>query len=199
MKVQKKTAPAGLKPLRNSVIPGEKTRLREKRLTDVRNDYRWQSDAELAKLDAAPTLNMSFTLYLLDYTSVIYDNGTDRFPLAVDTMDGKHIGNCTLYDIDERRKEGQVGIMIGDKDYWSQGYGTDAMSTMVGFLFLNSNLDRLYLKTLDWNQRAQKCFGKCGFKQCGWLQRDGYNFMLMEIYRDEWEKRQQAGHVQSAR
>jgi RimJ/RimL family protein N-acetyltransferase len=198
MKAQKKNAPAGLKPLRNTVIPGEKTRLREKRLTDVRNDYRWQSDDELSKLDAAPTLNMSFTLYLLDYTSVIHDNGTDRFPLAVDTMDGKHIGNCTLYDINEKHKEGQVGIMIGDKDYWSQGYGTDAMSTMVGFLFLNSNLDRLYLKTLDWNLRAQKCFSKCGFKPCGWLQRDGYNFMLMEIFRDEWEKRQESGHVQSA-
>lgn len=193
MKAPKKTAPAGLNPLHNAVIPGEKTRLREKRLTDVRNDYKWQSDTELSRLDAATPLNMSFTLYLLDYSSIIHDRSADRFPLAVETLDGKHIGNCTLYDIDEKREEGQVGIMIGDKDYWSQGYGADAMSTMVGFLFLNSNLDRLYLKTLDWNIRAQKCFNKAGFKQCGWLQRDGYNFMLMDISREEWETKQKTG------
>ena len=193
MKAQKNYIPAGLKPLHGAVIPGEKIRLREKKLTDVRTDYRWQSDPELANLDAAPTLVMSFTLYLLDYTSVIHDHSPDRYPLAVETPEGKHIGNCTLYDIDEKRGEGQVGIMIGDKDYWSRGYGTDVITTFTGHIFQNSNLNRLYLKTLDWNIRAQKCFSRCGFTQCGWLQRDGYNFMLMELYRDQWEKRQRAG------
>ena len=80
--------------------------------------------------------------------------------------------------------------MIGDKEYWSQGYGTDIMTTLVDYIFQNSKLDRLYLKTLDWNLRAQKCFTKSGFKQCGSLKRDGYNFMLMEIYREQWEKKQ---------
>jgi [ribosomal protein S5]-alanine N-acetyltransferase len=198
MKAQKTNTTAGLKLLRHAVIPGEKIRLREKKLTDVRTDYRWQSDPELAKLDAAPALVMSFTLYLLDYSSVIYEHNRDRFPLAVETLEGKHIGNCTLYDIDDRKGEGQVGIMIGDKDYWNQGYGTDVMSTLATYIFQNSSLDRLYLKTLDWNLRAQKCFTRSGFKQCGWMQRDGYNFMLMELYRDQWEKRQKAGHENPA-
>jgi RimJ/RimL family protein N-acetyltransferase len=192
MKAQKNYVPAGLKPLRGVIIPGEKIKLREKKLTDVRTDYRWQSDPELAKLDAAPPLIMSFTLYLLDYTTAVHDHSPDRYPLAVETPEGKHIGNCTLYDIDEKRGEGQVGIMIGDKDYWSRGYGMDAMTTLTSYIFQNSNLNRLYLKTLDWNIRAQKCFTKCGFTPCGRLERDGYNFMLMELYRDQWEKRQRA-------
>jgi [ribosomal protein S5]-alanine N-acetyltransferase len=193
MKAQKNYVPAGMKPLHGLVIPGEKTKLREKKLTDVRTDYRWQSDPELARLDAAPSLDMSFTLYLLDYTTAVHDHSPDRYPLAVETPEGKHIGNCTLYDIDEKRGEGQVGIMIGDKEYWSHGYGTDVMTTFTAYIFQNSNLNRLYLKTLDWNIRAQKCFTKAGFTQCGELQRDGYNFMLMELYRDQWEKRQRAG------
>ncbi len=171
---------------------GDKIRLRDKKLTDVRTDYRWQTDAELAKLDAAPALVMSFALYLLDYSSIIHDYDQFRYPLAVETLDGRHIGNCTIYDIDEKKGEGQVGIMIGDKDYWSKGYGTDVINTLVGFIFRNTSLNRLYLKTLDWNIRAQKCFTKCGFAQCGWLKRDGYNFMLMELFRDQWEKRQKA-------
>jgi RimJ/RimL family protein N-acetyltransferase len=188
MKLKKRESLAGLNPLRGSVITGEKTKLREKKLTDVRADFRWQSDPELSKLDAAPALNMSFTLYLLDYTSMIHEQEFYRFPLAVETREGRHIGNCTLYDIDEKKREGQVGIMIGDKDYWNQGYGADVMTTFTNYIFRHSTLNRLYLKTLDWNARAQKSFAKSGFLQCGWLKKDGFNFMLMEITREQWEQ-----------
>jgi RimJ/RimL family protein N-acetyltransferase len=193
MKAQKNNTLTGLKPPRSMVITGEKTRLREKKLTDVRCDYRWQSDPELSKLDAAPTLVMSFAFYLLDYSTLVHEYDRRRFPMAVDTLDGKHIGNCTLYEIDEKKGEGQVGIMIGDKEYWSQGYGTDVITTFTDYIFRNSTLNRLYLKTLDWNIRAQKCFIKSGFTECGSLKRDGYSFMLMELYRDDWAKRQKPG------
>jgi RimJ/RimL family protein N-acetyltransferase len=183
---------AGLKPLRGAVINGEKIRLREKKLTDVRADYRWQSDKELSRLDAAPPLNMSFALYLLDYSSIVHEQCSNRLPLAVETMEGRHIGNCTAYDIDEKRGESQIGIMIGDKEYWSQGYGADAIKTLVNYIFRTSTLGRLYLKTLEWNIRAQRCFSKCGFTDCGRMKKDGYDFMLMELYRDKWEKGQKS-------
>lgn len=189
MKAQKNNTLAGLKPL-HGAVEGEKILLRDKKLTDVRADYRWQADAELAKLDAAPALVMSFALYLLDYSSAIHDYSENRYPMAIETLDGKHIGNCTLYDVDEKRGEGQVGIMIGDKEYWSRGYGTDTMNTLTGHIFRNSTLGRLYLKTLEWNIRAQKCFAKSGFTVCGSLKRDGYSFILMELFRDQWEKKQ---------
>ncbi len=182
-----------MKPLRGEYITGEKTRLRDKKLGDVRADYRWQGDPELSKLDAAPALIMSFALYLLEYSTTLHENHYQRYPLAVETLDGKHIGNCTCYDIDEKRGEAQIGIMIGDRDYWNQGYGADVINAFVKYIFTHSTLNRLYLKTLDWNGRAQKCFIKCGFTQCGWLKRDGYNFMLMELYRDKWEKGQTPG------
>ncbi|OGO17425.1 MAG: hypothetical protein A2Z15_04880 [Chloroflexi bacterium RBG_16_50_11] len=181
---------AGLKPLRNSAITGGKTRLREKKLSDVRNDYRWQSDPELAKLDASPTLDMAFSIYLLDYASAVHRHNNRRYPLAIETIDGKHIGNCTCYDIDEKKREAQVGIMIGDKDYWDKGYGVDAINTMIAHVYKTSSLNRLYLKTLDWNQRAQQCFIKCGFTQYGQLKRDGHSFILMELKREQWEKKQ---------
>jgi RimJ/RimL family protein N-acetyltransferase len=180
---------AGLKPLRGNVIIGKKTRLREKKLSDVRNDYRWQSDPELSRLDAAPTLEMSFAIYLLDYSSIV-NRRDGRFPLAIETLEGKHIGNCTCYDIDAKKGEAQVGIMIGDRDYWDKGYGSDAVNTLVDHVFSNSSLDRLYLKTLDWNKRAHRCFEKCGFTDCGNLKQSGHNFILMELTREQWEKRQ---------
>jgi RimJ/RimL family protein N-acetyltransferase len=79
--------------------------------------------------------------------------------------------------------------MIGDKGYWDKGYGTDAVNTLVDHIYKTSSFGRLYLKTLDWNKRAQKCFSKCGFISCGTIKRDGNNFLLMELKREEWEKR----------
>jgi RimJ/RimL family protein N-acetyltransferase len=189
---------AGLKPLHGNVIIGKKIKLREKKLSDVRNDYRWQSDPELSKLDAAPALEMSFAIYLLDYSSVV--NRRDaRFPLAIETLEGRHIGNCTCYDIDEKKGEAQVGIMIGDKDYWDKGYGTDAINTLVDYIFKNSSLNRLYLKTLEWNKRAHRCFIKCCFTDYGQLKHSGHNFILMELKRCQWEKRQDTSNEDKSR
>jgi RimJ/RimL family protein N-acetyltransferase len=188
MKLRKTDSPAGLKPLRGDAIAGKTIRLRDKKLSDVRNDYRWQSDPELAELDAAPALIMSFSLYLLDYASGIRQRDHRRYPLAIEALDGTHIGNCTCYDIDEKKGEAQIGIMIGDRDYWNRGYGTDAVNALVDFLFTKTQLDRLYLKTLVWNKRAHKCFIKCGFSPCGQMQRSKYDFLVMELYREQWEE-----------
>ncbi len=191
MKLRKSNPPAGFKPLLGSVITGKRIRLREKKLTDVRNDYAWQVDPELSRFDAVPVLNLPFAVYLLDYTTEVKKHRPNRFPLAIESLDGKHIGNCTCYDINEKKGEAQFGIMIGDRDYWDKGYGADAVNTMVDHVFQTTSLHRLYLKTLDWNQRAQKCFIRCGFTPCGYLKRNGYNFVLMELKHEHWEKRRQ--------
>ena len=189
MKIRKGSSPSRLKPGRGTEIIGGKVRLRSKKLSDVRNDYRWQSDPELARLDAAPPLTASFPAYLLDYTDSLHRAGLNRYPLAVETLDGKHIGNCTCYDIDNDRGEAQLGIMIGDRDYWDKGYGTDTVNAMIDHVFQNTDLKRIHLKTLDWNLRAQKCFQNCGFTPCGQRNRNGKSFVLMEIEREQWKKR----------
>jgi RimJ/RimL family protein N-acetyltransferase len=169
------------------MITGKKTRLRDKKLSDARNDYSWQTDPELARLDAAPLFAASFAQYLLDYTSELCYPTPNRHQFAVETSDGKHIGNCTYYDIDDTKGEAELGIVIGDRDCWDKGYGTDAVITLVNHIFRQTNIKRIRLKTLDWNQRAQKCFQNCGFVPCGHLQRDGHSFMLMELHRKQWE------------
>jgi RimJ/RimL family protein N-acetyltransferase len=195
MKYQKNNSFAGLKSPSGRVIIGNKVKLREKRLSDARDDYAWQSDPELARLDAAPVLNVSFPVYLLDYSDQLHDPGVNRYPFAVETVGGKHIGNCTCYDFSENEGETQLGIIIGDRNYWDKGYGTDTISTIVNYVFLNTNLQRIYLKTLNWNLRAQKCFQNCGFTPCGQLNRDGNSFVLMELYRKQWSKQQNLGEA----
>jgi RimJ/RimL family protein N-acetyltransferase len=172
------------------MINDNNIRLRDKRLSDARNDYEWQRDSELARLDAATPLACSFQEYLTDYTDEIRYPSPYRRTFSLETHDGKHIGNCVYYNIDENKSEAELGIMIGDRDYWNKGYGTDAVSTLVDHIFRQTNLNRIYLKTLVSNTRAHRCFMKCNLKPCGYLKRDGYEFLLMEIYRQEWQEQQ---------
>lgn len=172
------------------MIISSKVILREKTPADAWDDYAWETDPELARLDAAPPLSISYSRFLSDYTNELYSSSTTSHRFAVDTLDGKHIGNCSYYNLDETRGEVELGIMIGNRDYWNEGYGTDAVTTLVNYIFRQTDLNRIYLKTLDWNTRAQKSFHKCGFTPYGQMAKDGYNFVLMEIYRSQWQEQQ---------
>lgn len=168
------------------MIIGNKIRLRKKSLADAWDDYTWQTDPELAQLDASTILVITFAQYLLDYASELRCPTSIRQQFAVETLAGKHIGNCVYYGINETRSEAELGIMIGNRGYWDKGYGTDAVTTLVNYIFRQTKLKRIYLKTLDSNKRAQKCFKNCGFIPCGPMVRDGFCFELMEIRREQW-------------
>ncbi len=167
-----------------------KVRLRHKLPQDAKADYAWQSDPELTRLDAAVRLSMPFARYLVDYATVLSYPSPNRRQFAVETITGRHIGNCAYYNIDEASGEAEVGIMIGERGCWDKGYGTAAMNALVDHIFLNTKLKRLYLKTLDTNPRARRCFSKSGFTPCGRRVTDGNSFVLMEQYRHQWQKRQ---------
>src|SRR4030042_5158677 len=128
------------------MITGTKVKLREKKMADARRDYAWQSDPVLSRLDAAPKLTISFAHYLLDYAWELKFDPPTRCRLAIETADGKHIGNCSYYDIDKTKGEAELGIMIGDRDYWDKGYGADAVCTLVDHIFQQTALNRIYLK-----------------------------------------------------
>jgi ribosomal-protein-alanine N-acetyltransferase len=166
---------------RPPLLIGNKTRLRPKRLQDAVNDYSWLRDVELCRLDAATPILCSFERFLENYSEELY-HPSRSYRFAIETLDGKHIGNFSYFNIDETKKEAEMGIMIGDRAYWSLGYGSDAIITSLSHVFSQTDLRRIYLKTLNWNIKAQKCFKKCGFSICGQLTHGDHHFILMEIH-----------------
>jgi ribosomal-protein-alanine N-acetyltransferase len=170
------------------LIKGRKVIIRPKRVSDASNDYAWRRDEELARLDAAQMLRMPFSSFLLDYHNEISHESPRRRRFAIDTLDGQHIGNCMIYNIDTRKKEAELGIMIGDRDYWDNGYGVDAVEALVDHAFNTLNVDRIYLNTLEWNLRAQRCFRKSGFVHLKKHKRFSNTFAMMELLRSDWEK-----------
>lgn len=173
-----------------AVVEGELARgqlvvLREKRLADAEQDFEWRRDPELAAFDAARPYNGSFKDYLAIFGDELRYPSPYRRTIAVEDHQGRHIGNVMYYNVDYQRREAEIGVTIGLREYWGRGFGTDLLRTFVTYLFDALPLDRIYLKTLDWNLRAQRCFEKAGFKRYGSSRRGEHNFILMDIRRED--------------
>lgn len=165
--------------------------MRDKKVEDAPDDYAWRTDPELASFDATTPLRSSYNEFLQAYLEELTSPRQRLRRYAIESLDGKHIGNCMYYNLDLDKKQAELGIMIGDRDYWGVGYGTDAVKTMVGAIFSTTPVERVYLSTLDWNHRAQRCFEKSGFMRCGSYSWNSSRFIVMEIRRD-WLENPQA-------
>ncbi|MBI2863057.1 MAG: GNAT family N-acetyltransferase [Chloroflexi bacterium] len=168
---------------------GKLVRLREKTVEDAEDDYAWRCDPELARFDATSPLRAPLDQFLAEYESELRNPGPYRRRYAIDDLEGRHIGNCTYFNIDAQRKEVELGIVVGDKDYWNKGYGREAIALLLKHIFETTDTLRVYPYTLDWNLRAQACFRRCGFHEANRTAEGTYRFVIMEVFRSEFVAR----------
>ena len=167
---------------RQTVLTGDKVRLRPRRLEDAVAEYRWRKDEELSRLDASEPLALTYDEFLQRYSVELEYPGL-TYTLAIDTLNGTHIGSCSLFNFDLAGSSAETGLMIGEKPYWGLGYGKDALDTFILDIFQISGLQRVVLRTLDWNARARACFEKCGFVPNGEMVRGEHRFIIMRVER----------------
>ena len=166
--------------------------LRSKKIEDAEQDYRWRADPELSHLDASEPITLPLKEYKYLHKQQLLSPVPDAIRFAIETVDGLHIGNCMCYDIDTFRKEAELGIMIGRKEYWGKGYGRTGVKVLADYCFRERNLEKLFLHTLVSNLRARRAFTMSGFKDVAEVLQDGHRFMRMETLRKEWFQIQNA-------
>nr|MBC7245318.1 GNAT family N-acetyltransferase [Chloroflexota bacterium] len=175
-------------------IPGKRLRLRAIERSDIPTFVRWFNDPEVRKY-LQIYMPMSYAQEERWFEAHLQDQRNCIF--GIETLDGKLIGNIGLHDIMWKDSRAMLGILIGEKEYWDQGYGTEAITTLLRFAFTQKNLHRLYLMVYEYNQRAIRCYEKCGFKHEGRMRQahfyDGkyYDELIMGILRDEFLASQQ--------
>jgi len=158
--------------------------LRAKSHDDLQNDYEWRADPELIALDAAKPLTLSFAEFALLHRDDVDNFRSGNIKLAIDAPNGEHIGNCVFYNVDYVRRRCEYGIMIGKSKYWNKGLGCEATRLAVQSVFERTRIRRMYLHTLADNRRAISCFAKCGFEKTLLMERDGREFVYMELTPD---------------
>ena len=92
----------------------------------------------------------------------------EEFHLVIIKKDNDElIGNIGLEGIDYKNGTAELGIFIGEESCLGKGYGTEAIKLLTDYAFKELRLHSIYLRTYDFNERAQKSYEKCGFKEFG--------------------------------
>lgn len=181
------------------MLEGRLVRLRATEPADRERVHSWVNDPEVTRY-----FTMRYPAAADDWVWLVDGppNGFGFVRLAIETKAGLHIGAVNLYQTNAEDSSAGLGIIIGEKDAWSKGYGADAVVTLLRFAFGEMNLHRIWLRTLEYNERAQACYRKCGFQEEARLRQDVYrhgryhDLVVMGILRDEFEALHGAAYVE---
>lgn len=77
------------------------------------------------------------------------------------------IGYGTLSHIDPIHRSCEIGIVIGEKQYWNQGLGAIAVRRLTTLAFTVYHLHRVYAVIQGGNMASKRCFEKVGFRHEG--------------------------------
>ena len=91
----------------------------------------------------------------------------------IEIKNDKLIGTIGLEHFNWINRSAVLGIFIGDENFRNNGFGTEAINLLLEYGFKYLNLHSIKLSLLSVNERAHKCYLKCGFKDTG-LSREQY-------------------------
>jgi len=189
------------------MIYGEKIRLRADERSDIPFFVQWLNDPEVRE-----HLSLYLPLSLVgeeQWFENMLKHPAEEQPLAIEVREAvpaagiipaenrdnwKLIGNCGFMDIDWRIRSAEIGLLIGEKGCWGKGYGTEVMRLLLRHGFETLNLNRVFLRVDETNQRGIHVYEKVGFVHEGRFRQAVYSsgkyqdLLVMSVLRPEWDK-----------
>ena len=162
--------------------------------TVVKSEAHWQRDSEFVRLADSDPVHISSQKQIQRRREEQMEKGPQpqRHGFSVRTLrEDKLIGFLGLW-VDLVHSEAWVGLGIGERDFWSKGYGTDMMRLCLRYAFMELGLQRVALGLHAYNPRALRSYEKSGFRLEGRTRKDifregqRYDTLWMGILRDEW-------------
>ena len=150
----------------------------------------WLNDMEVAQYLTLATevINMENERKFLSELANRHNYG------IVDLESDKLIGTCGFENIESYNRCAEIGIFIGDKNFWNKGYGTESMRLLIEYGFNYLNLRNISLRVYAFNDKAIACYKKIGFKEVGYRReamfRNGayHDVLLMDLLSDDFLK-----------
>ena len=90
---------------------------------------------------------------------------TGRVVQFIISQNERHVGTVFLKNIDYQHRKAEYGIFIGEEDITGKGIGTAVAKRMTEYAFKELKLHKLYLRVLEDNIRAVRCYEKAGFQK----------------------------------
>jgi|WetSurMetagenome_2_1015567.scaffolds.fasta_scaffold20683_5 RimJ/RimL family protein N-acetyltransferase len=160
---------------------------------------RWNQDSEYFRLLDSDPAHLWSAKKMKEWFEKDLDSALpNNLLFSIRTLaEDKLIGFIAFDGLNWTNRDTFVAIGIGEQDYWSKGYGSDAMRVMLRYGFTELNLHRISLTVFEQNPRGIRSYEKCGFKLEGrirdFLLRDGQrsDMLHMGILHSEWDSLEQ--------
>jgi len=160
-------------------------------------EVRWARDTEFHRLASGYPAQLSSEKKTREWFEKQAEGlKPERYSFCVRTLaEDKYIGFLGLW-VDLTHSEAWVGLGIGEREFWSHGYGTDMMKLCLQYAFTELCVERVSLGVHEYNPRAVRSYEKCGFRLEGRTRKDVLregrytDSLWMGILRDEWLRMQ---------
>ena len=168
--------------MQHPFLIGERLYLRAIEQEDLSGPYfQWLNDAEVTRhmeTGRFPNTQARMEAYLEARTA----DGTDVMFMIVLKERDRSIGTIKLGCINWIHRHAEYGIMIGVKEVWGQGYGTEAGRLLLTYGFRRLNLHKVHLGVVADHAAAIRSYEKLGFRREGLLT----EFLFVDgAYRDK--------------
>lgn len=174
------------------ILKGNTIYLRPITLQDVNDNYlSWLHDVEVMSGIATSGYTLD---NLKDYVEERINKSSVAFFAICSNGTNEHIGNVKIDFHDAKANVSELGLLIGNKNYWGKGIGFEACQLAIDYGFNKMQLRKIYLAVYENNLNAKKLYEKLGFKLEGTLRKhilangelcDKY---LMGIFKEEFVK-----------
>jgi diamine N-acetyltransferase len=171
-------------------ITGEKVALGPIRRDLLPLYQRWMNDFEVTR-----TLGARFRPMTREAEEAWYDEASKKEILFTlyERATMRPIGNTDLRDIDHFHRVAEFGLVIGEKECWGKGYGTEATRLMLDFGFNALGLHNIVLTVFSFNERGLRAYTRAGFREIGRrreafrLGAEHYDVVYMDCLASEFE------------
>ncbi len=177
----------------HTILEGDIIYLRYIKLSDVNDNYlSWLNDEQVMKGILTSGYNLQ---NLQSYVRNKINLKHTHFFAIVLKSNNLHIGNIKLDFHDSKANLSEMGVLIGDKDYWGKGIAREACNLILNYGFKKLNLRKIFLAVFENNIPAIKLYYSLGFKMEGKLIKHVavkgilYDKYLMGIFRKEFIKK----------
>ena len=130
---------------------------------DYKTTIKWHNDNEIWKMVGGPKYYVSTEYEKKWIEDAIWNKDQIKLGICVNETN-ELIGLGSIVDIDWINRSAHCPSMIGDKKYWSKGYGSEARLLLLDYAFSERGFNRIWACILESNIASQKMCKKCGYK-----------------------------------
>ena len=172
----------------------ERLKLRKLSMRDAGDVFEYASLSEVSEhVTWEHHRNISDSIHFLRVVMQQYEDGAPSSWGIVQNKIGKLIGTIGYHALSIQNRYGEVGYALS-KDFWNQGYMTEAFREVIKFGFEHMKLNRVEATCKLLNTASEKVMQKCGLKYEGILKQrlfakgEHHDLKLYAILKSDWEK-----------